>query len=216
MIFFHIRGTRGILRLFEIPFSQSMSFFDSRQVTSIKTKKRYNNIFSKATRHILLIFLRCYDGFPGYMLLYTYYLKFLGVNVIGKPKYIAADLWIDSSDYSLITIGNNVVISKNVYLLTHDYAITKCFVDRNRKSSDIRLLLPIYISDNVFIGLRSTILPGVKIGVNSIIGACSNVTSEVPANMVYAGNPAKLIKSLHDYCLSKLADNKDSKNLFSE
>ncbi len=53
---------------------------------------------------------------------------------------------------------------------------------------------PIMIGDRVFIGAGSTILKGVNIGDNSIIGAGSVVTKDVPANEVWAGNPAVFIK----------------------
>jgi len=55
---------------------------------------------------------------------------------------------------------------------------------------------PILIEESVFIGASSIILKGVKIGKNSIIGAGSVVTKDVPSNEIWAGNPAKFIKSI--------------------
>ena len=55
---------------------------------------------------------------------------------------------------------------------------------------------PIYIKDNVFIGANATLLKGVTIGENAIVGACSVITKDVPANEIWAGNPAKFIKNL--------------------
>lgn len=57
----------------------------------------------------------------------------------------------------------------------------------------------IVIKDNCFIGAHSTILPGVTIGPNSIIGACSLVRKDVEPNSVYAGIPARRICSLEEY-----------------
>ncbi len=57
---------------------------------------------------------------------------------------------------------------------------------------------PVLIGDNVFIGYSVTILKGVQIGNNSIIGANSVVTKSIPANVMAAGNPCKVIKSLID------------------
>jgi acetyltransferase-like isoleucine patch superfamily enzyme len=54
----------------------------------------------------------------------------------------------------------------------------------------------VIIEDNVFIGAHSTILKGVTIGVNSVIGACSVVTKDIPANQIWAGNPARFIRAL--------------------
>ena len=56
--------------------------------------------------------------------------------------------------------------------------------------------LPVKIAKNVWIGERSIILKGTEIGENSIIGAGSVVSGKVPANVVYAGNPAKEIRKL--------------------
>lgn len=55
------------------------------------------------------------------------------------------------------------------------------------------------IGDNVFIGARSVILPGVHIGNNVIVGAGSVVTKSIPDNMVAAGNPARLLKQTDVY-----------------
>jgi acetyltransferase-like isoleucine patch superfamily enzyme len=58
---------------------------------------------------------------------------------------------------------------------------------------------PIYIGNNVFVGYGSILMPGVKIGDNVIIAAGSVVTKNLNANAVYAGNPAKFLKSIEDY-----------------
>ena len=55
---------------------------------------------------------------------------------------------------------------------------------------------PVIINNNVFIGAHSIILKGVTIGENSIIGACSLVTNDIPANEIWGGNPARRIKTL--------------------
>jgi len=95
----------------------------------------------------------------------------------------------------LIKIGNHCTICADVRLLVHDgagWVFTKDF-------PDIQKLDRIHIMDNCFIGIRSTILPNVKIGPNSIVGACSVVTKDVPPGVVVAGNPAKKICSIDVY-----------------
>lgn len=86
--------------------------------------------------------------------------------------------------YNDITIGNRVGISMRVMLLDSGIG-----TDGKHFNSYI------HIEDDVWIGAGAIILPGVTIGKNSIIGAGSVVTKNVPANTVYAGNPAKFIKS---------------------
>lgn len=88
-----------------------------------------------------------------------------------------------------ITIGDNVFIGPKVNLITinHD-------VNPDNRSATYRR--PIVIEDKVWIGINSTILPGVRIGYGAIVGAGSVVTKDVPAMTVVAGNPAKIIKTI--------------------
>lgn len=55
---------------------------------------------------------------------------------------------------------------------------------------------PVEIEDDVFIGARVIILPGVRIGVGSVVGAGSVVTRDIPAYSVCVGNPARVIRNL--------------------
>ena len=86
-----------------------------------------------------------------------------------------------------ITIGDDVILSANVSLLSNGHD----FYDRQ-----IVTCKPIHIERNVWIGAGATILPGVTVGENSIVGACSVVTRSVPANVVVAGSPAKIIRDI--------------------
>ena len=57
-------------------------------------------------------------------------------------------------------------------------------------------LRAVHIGDNVWLGINVTVLKGVTIGENTVIGAGSIVTKDIPANVVAAGNPCKVIKHL--------------------
>ncbi|GAB4338076.1 MAG: hypothetical protein Kow0089_09750 [Desulfobulbaceae bacterium] len=58
---------------------------------------------------------------------------------------------------------------------------------------------PIVIGDNVWVGMNSVILPGVRIGSNVIIGAGSVVTSDIPSDSIAAGNPCRVIRKKEPY-----------------
>lgn len=129
-------------------------------------------------------------------------LKMGGVIFKGSPRYISSDVYIDS--FSHLTIGEDCVISKHVIFLTHDYSVTTALVADGRKpETDIKILGNIMLGDNVFVGLRTTFLPGTIVGDNVIIGAGSVVKGKIPSNTVAAGNPCKPIMSIEEYLKRK-------------
>ena len=127
----------------------------------------------------------------------------------GLPRFIAYDVSLDGS--ANIFIGSETTIASKTAILTHDYSIDYAIKDKEY-DHEIKILKNVVIGNNCFIGQRVFILPGVTIGDNSIIGSCSVVTKSVPANCVYAGNPAKFICTLEEY--SKKAFEKNEGNIF--
>lgn len=104
---------------------------------------------------------------------------------------------VDRTSAMFIEIGNKVQITEGVIILGHDYSYSVCadaLVKLPRKQRVTK------IGNNVFVGMNSIILMGAEIEDNVIIGAGSVVTGHCKANSVYAGNPAKYICSLEDYC----------------
>nr|WP_308293099.1 acyltransferase [Pseudarthrobacter sp. MDT3-26] len=94
-----------------------------------------------------------------------------------------------SSEYDLLSIGDHVTISTEVLFITHDgtgWLINDGNMRRYR-------LARIEIGNNVFIGARSTILPGIRIGDRCIVAAGSVVTKSIPPGTVVGGNPARVI-----------------------
>lgn len=110
---------------------------------------------------------------------------------IGRNCSIQPGVVFDYSHCWLINIGNNVTIAPQAYLLAHD-ASTKKLTGYTKVGS-------IRIDDNVFIGARALIMPGVTIGKNSIVGANAVVTKSIPPNVVVSGNPAKVLCSAEEY-----------------
>jgi acetyltransferase-like isoleucine patch superfamily enzyme len=99
------------------------------------------------------------------------------------------------SEPYLIKIGDHVTVTSGVRFINHDGGM---WVFREHEP-DIELFGTIEIGNNVFIGMDTLILPGVKIGDNCVIGAGSIVTRSIEANSVAVGAPAKPIKTISEY-----------------
>ena len=110
---------------------------------------------------------------------------------VGDNFKMQCECLIDESHCWHIEIGNNVTLAPRVHILAHD-ASTKVHFNYTK-------LRNVKIGDNVFVGAGAIIMPGVKIGDNAIIGAGSVVTKDIPAKVVAAGNPAKVVCTLDEY-----------------
>lgn len=93
-----------------------------------------------------------------------------------------------------ITLGNHVTLSANCMLMDTGLDLQH-YLD-SKTPNKVHIKSFIRIEDNVWVGAGAIILPGVTIRKNSIVGAGSVVTKDVPENVVVAGNPAKVIRVL--------------------
>lgn len=111
----------------------------------------------------------------------------------GNDLQIEKGVTIDASFPWLIEIGNNVTLAPWVYILAHDGA--------SKKQIGYSKIGKVKIGDNVYIGARSILLPGVKIGNNCVIGANALLTANtiIPDNSVVIGSPARVIMSTEEY-----------------
>ena len=126
---------------------------------------------------------------------------------LGKGVEIIDTFFFDPSHCYLISIGDNCTICPRVRLIAHD-ASTKKILGYTK-------LGKIDIKENCFIGDSTIILLGVTIGPNSIVGAGSLVTRDIPPSTVAAGNPAKVICSLDDY-IKRMRNLAEGKKIFDE
>ena len=110
---------------------------------------------------------------------------------LGNDVYLNDGFFLDPSHCHLITIEDRVVFGPGVKLFAHD-ASTQKVIGKTR----IGL---VHLKKNCFLGAGTTVLPGVTVGENSIVGAGSVVTDQVPDNELWAGVPAKKLMSVSDF-----------------
>ena len=94
-------------------------------------------------------------------------------------------------DCAKVTIGDNVFIAPNCVISTAGHAI-----DAKQRARGLEIALPITIGDNVWLGANVSVLPGVTIGSNTIIGAGSVVNKDIPEGVIAAGNPCRVIRKI--------------------
>ena len=156
---------------------------------------------------------------PEFAIMKPWNLKINGPNIsFGRAVHVVASrdrqvrltVWrqaeqegrIDIGDYALlcpgvrldsachIEVGPNTMIAAGAYLTDADWH------DVYDRSKPIGNSSKITLADNVWIGDSAIVCKGVSVGANSVIGAGSVVTRDIPANVIAAGNPAKVVKEL--------------------
>ena len=121
--------------------------------------------------------------------------KWGGVNVVNpKQTEIGFDVVFDTMTPENITIEEGVIIANGCKIISH-------YLDPMNMTPEDRLanrypVGQVVIQKNAFLGMGSMIVKPVTIGENAIIGAGSVVTRDIPSNEVWAGNPARFIKTL--------------------
>lgn len=96
-------------------------------------------------------------------------------------------------DVAKVRIGDNCQLAPNVAIYTAGHP-----VHPETRNSGYEYGIAVTIGDNVWIGGNSVICPGVTIGDNVVIGAGSVVTKDIPANVIAAGNPCRVIRQITD------------------
>ncbi|MFC7319745.1 sugar O-acetyltransferase [Halobacillus campisalis] len=113
-----------------------------------------------------------------------------GYNIhVGENFYANFDCTI--LDGGRVTIGKNCMLAPGVHIYTNTHP-----VNAEERMTEIEFTKPVTIGDNVWIGGRAVINPGVSIGNNDVIASGTVVVKDVPDNVVVGGNPAKVIKEL--------------------
>ena len=98
---------------------------------------------------------------------------------------------VDDTD---IYVGDKVMFGPNVTVATAGHPI-----DPELRYQAMQFNMPVHIGENVWIGANAVVLPGVTIGDNSVIGAGSVVTKDIPANVVAVGNPCRVLREIGEH-----------------
>ena len=114
---------------------------------------------------------------------------YIGDNVNIRPNTM---LFADPSDNGCIEIYDNVLMGAGVHIYCNNHIYDNKYIPVCEQGyKDIKNVV---LANGCWIGANSIILPGVTVGVNSVVGAGSIVTKSVPCGAVVAGNPARIIK----------------------
>lgn len=115
-----------------------------------------------------------------------------GMNIsVGENFYSNHNLTI--LDGAKVTFGDNVFIAPNCVFSTAGHPI-----DSEQRNKGLEIALPITVGNDVWFGTQVSVLPGVTIGNNVVIGAGSVVNRNIPDGVVAAGNPCKVIRKITD------------------
>lgn len=113
-----------------------------------------------------------------------------GYNIeIGENFFMNMDCVI--LDGAKVKFGDNVFVAPQCGFYTAGHPL-----DVERRISGLEYALPITVGNNVWIGAHVCVLPGVSIGDNTVIGAGSVVTKNIPANVLAYGNPCRVIREI--------------------
>ncbi|MBE5817370.1 MAG: sugar O-acetyltransferase [Clostridiales bacterium] len=121
-----------------------------------------------------------------------FYANWAGRHVhFGKNVY--ANFGLTMVDDTHIYVGDGVMIAPNVTIATATHPISP-----ELRKNTLQYNLPVRIGNYCWIGSGAIILPGVTIGDNSVIGAGSVVTRDIPSNVVAVGNPCRVLREINE------------------
>lgn len=115
-------------------------------------------------------------------------------------KNVYANFNLTMVDDTHIYVGDNTMFAPNVVLSTATHPL-----DPGLRGNAYQFNLPIHIGKNCWLGAGVVVMPGITIGDNSVIGAGSIVTKDIPANSLAYGSPCRVIRELGEYDLQYYA-----------
>ena len=130
-----------------------------------------------------------------------------GYNIsVGENFYANHNLII--LDGNRVSFGDNVFIAPSCTFSTAGHPI-----DKERRNKGLEYAHPITVGDDVWFGANVTVLPGVKIGSNVVIGAGSLVNKDIPDGSLAFGNPCKVVRKITEKDIENLWEYKENHDL---
>lgn len=122
-----------------------------------------------------------------------FYSNFAGRHV-HFGKYVYANFNLTLVDDTHIYVGDCTMFGPNVTIATAGHPIQP-----GLRSQGLQYNMPVHIGSNCWLGAGVIVLPGVTIGDNTVIGAGSVVTKDIPANVVAVGNPCRVLRPIGEH-----------------
>jgi len=151
---------------------------------------KYNNLHPSKTKKKNIILKKLFKTIGEEFLIEQNFYCDYGYNIeIGEDFYSNHNLVI--LDCAKVTFGDNIFIGPNCGFYTAGHDIN--FENRNK---GLEYAKSITVGNNVWFGGNVVVLPGVRIGDNTVIGAGSVVVEDIPSNVIAAGNPCKALRKI--------------------
>ena len=164
---------------------------EAAAMRAARLTEQYNQTSADDTEDRRSILLELLGGFgAGSVIRPPFFCDYGEHLTIGERTF--ANVGLVALDVLPITIGDDVQIGPNVQLLTPTHPI-----EPEPRRAKWEAGKPIAVGDNVWLGGGVIVLPGVTIGENTVVGAGSVVSRDLPAGVVAVGNPAKVIRSIN-------------------
>lgn len=157
-------------------------------------KKAFRYLYREILLYALWHFSSYFPLFPTLMFgkIRAITWRWMGVK-LGPNAGIGYGIYLDVGGLKRLTIGKNVLIGAESLILLHRRDMRQYYQGMNAHDIPMKEYFTT-IGDNVQIGMRAMIMPGVTIGDGAVIGANSVVTKDIPPYAIVAGQPAKIIK----------------------
>ena len=152
-----------------------------------KLSQQYSSLYEDDERRKAILNELLPDHGEGFFLQGPVYFDYGVFTKFGSGCYANFNLTV--LDTCPVTIGDNVMLGPNVSIYTATHPL-----DARERASGLEMAHPITIGNDVWIGGNTVINPGVTIGDGTVIGSGSVVTRDIPAGVIAAGNPCRVLR----------------------